>query len=63
MNNQYCKVGAVKALNKDEYSITTLEYLYQNFIEKASNIQYANTKLGDFFESKALKLEKLLNEF
>jgi hypothetical protein len=63
MNNQHCKVGAVKALNKEEYSITALEFLYQNFIEKANNIQYANTKLGDFFESKAQKLEKLLNEF
>jgi len=60
MENQYCRVGSVKPMNNEEQSIALLEYLYQNFIEKSSNIQYANTKLGDFFESKALKFEKLL---
>ncbi|WP_047416019.1 hypothetical protein [Cellulophaga sp. Hel_I_12] len=62
MEKQYCKVGTVKALNTEEQSIAFLEYLYQNFIDKASNIKYANTQLGDFFESKAKKLEKLLKE-
>tara|TARA_R110000868_G_scaffold14075_4_gene65727 strand:+ start:5914 stop:6105 length:192 start_codon:yes stop_codon:yes gene_type:complete len=62
MENQYCKVGAVKPLNNEEQSVLLLEYLYQNFIDKSSNIQYANTKLGEFFESKAQKFEKLLKE-
>lgn len=62
MENQYCKVGAVKPLNNEEQSIALLEYLYQNFIDKAGNIKYANTKLGEFFESKAQKIDKLLKE-
>ena len=57
MENQYCKVGAVKPLNNEEQSVLLLEYLYQNFIDKSSNIQYANTKLGEFFESKENYLE------
>tara|TARA_R110002051_G_scaffold68689_2_gene123852 strand:- start:2907 stop:3098 length:192 start_codon:yes stop_codon:yes gene_type:complete len=60
MENQYCKVGSVKSVNNEEHSVVLMEYLYQNFIEKSSNIQYANTKLGEFFESKAQKFEKLL---
>jgi hypothetical protein len=62
MEKQYCKVGEVKPLNKEAQSVVLLEYLYQNFMEKASNIQYANTKLGEFFESKAKKIQKLLKK-
>jgi hypothetical protein len=62
MENQYCKVGEVKPLNNEAQSVVLLEYLYQNFMEKASNIQYANTKLGEFFESKAKKIQKLLKK-
>ncbi len=62
MEKQYCKVGEVKPLNNEEQSVVLLEYLYQNFMDKASNIQYANTKLAEFFESKAQKIQKLLKE-
>ena len=62
MQNQYCKVGSVKPMTNEEQSVALLEYLYQNFVDKANNIKYANTRLGEFFESKAQKIEKLLNE-
>jgi hypothetical protein len=62
MKNQYCKVGSIKQMNSEEQSIALIEYLYQNSTEKSSNLEYANTKLGDFFKSKAQKFEKLLNE-
>lgn len=62
MENQYCKVGAVKTLNNEEQSIALLEYLYQDFIKKSSHTKYANTKLGAFFESKAQKIDKLLKD-
>lgn len=62
MENQYCRVGTVKPLNNEEQSIALLEYLYQNFIDKAGNIEHANTKLGEFFASKAQKIDKLLKE-
>ena len=63
MENQYCKVGTVKPMNNEEQSVALLEYLYENFVKKAKSIKYANTRLGEFFESKAQKIEKLLNEF
>ena len=43
-------------------AITLLEYQYQSFMEKASNIKYRNTNLGEFFEQKAQKIEKMLEE-
>ncbi len=62
MENQYCKVGSVKPMNNEEQSIAIIEYLYQSFTDKSRNLEYANTKLGEFFKSKAQKFEKLLNE-
>ena len=60
MKNQYCKVGASKALTNEASSIIVIEDLYQNFIQKSSDTQYVNTKRGEFFLSKALKFEKML---
>lgn len=63
MKNQYCKVGASKNLKNETQSLLLLENLHQNFIDKSSDMEYANTKLGEFFEFKAQKFEKQLNEF
>lgn len=60
MEKQYCKVGSVTAIAPDADTISMLEYQYQNFLEKASNMQYANTQLSEFFEGKAKKIQKLL---
>jgi methyl coenzyme M reductase subunit C-like uncharacterized protein (methanogenesis marker protein 7) len=62
MEKQYCKVGTVTPIAAKADAITMLEYQYQNFANKASNIQYSNTKLGDFFELKARKIKKALAE-
>ncbi|MBU2996904.1 hypothetical protein KO500_10680 [Cellulophaga baltica] len=62
MKNQYCKVGAVQPINSEAQSIKRIENLLQNFTNKSSNLKYANTKLGEFFQSKAEKFEKLLND-
>ncbi|MFT5737424.1 MAG: hypothetical protein ACI9SG_001773 [Maribacter sp.] len=62
MEKQYCKVGTVTTIAAKADAITMLEYQYQNFVDKASNIQYSNTKLGDFFELKARKIKKALAE-
>jgi len=43
-------------------AISLLEYQYQCFKEKASNIKYSDTKLGEFFEQKAKKIQKILDE-
>lgn len=60
MENQYCKVGAITPLPSGANAIALLEYQYQCFVDKAANLQYSNTKLGEFFEQKAIKVKKLL---
>ena len=62
MEKQYCKVGSVTPMTSGSQAIALLEYQYQCFMEKASNIEYNNTKLGDFFEQKAKKVQKMLEE-
>jgi methyl coenzyme M reductase subunit C-like uncharacterized protein (methanogenesis marker protein 7) len=62
MEKQYCRVGTVTPIAARADAITMLEYQYQNFMDKASNIQYSNTKLGEFFELKAQKIKKALAE-
>jgi hypothetical protein len=59
MEKQYCKVGSVKPIAAHADIITILEYQYQNFLDKASNMQ-SNSRLGEFFEQKAKKIQKIL---
>ena len=58
MEKQYCKVGAVTPMSNGRQAIHLLEYQYQNFMEKASNINDA--KLVEYFETKAQKIKKVL---
>ncbi len=58
MKNQYCKVGATTPIADGRHAIHLLEYQYQNFMEKASQINDA--KLVEFFELKAQKIKKIL---
>jgi len=60
MEKQYCKVGTVTPITSGSQTISVLEYQYQVFIEKASNIKYQNTKLAEFFEKKAQKIKRIL---
>lgn len=60
MENQYCKVGTVTPMTSGQQAIAMLEYQYQNFLDKASNIEYTGTKLGEFFEQKAIKIKTML---
>jgi hypothetical protein len=60
MENQYCKVGTVTPMTSGQQAIALLEYQYQNFLDKASNIEYTGTKLGEFFEQKANKIKTML---
>ncbi|WP_281542650.1 hypothetical protein [Maribacter aestuarii] len=60
MENQYCRVGTVTPIAANADAITLLEYQYQNFLDKATNMQYSDTHLGEFFEQKAQKLKRLL---
>ncbi|PIB32648.1 hypothetical protein [Maribacter sp. 4G9] len=60
MEKQYCKVGTVTPIAAKADVITLLEYQYQNFVDKASQMRYSNTKLTEFFEQKAQKIQKSL---
>jgi len=62
MENQYCKVGTITPISNEHAAITLLEYRYQYFMEKAADIRYANTRLGEFFENKAKQFKKILEE-
>jgi hypothetical protein len=62
MEKQYCRVGSVTPMSTGRQAITLLEEQYQSFMEKASNIKYRNTNLGEFFEQKAQKIQKMLEE-
>lgn len=57
MNKQYCRVGAATSMTEERETIVLLEYQYQNFMAKASQ---ADNQLAEFFESKALKIKKIL---
>jgi hypothetical protein len=58
MEKQYCKVGSITPIAATADPATLLEYQYQLFLEKAS--QMKNTQLGDFFETKAQRIKKAL---
>ncbi|MGB7393718.1 MAG: hypothetical protein WA913_04935 [Pricia sp.] len=60
MEKQYCKVGSVTPLTANRNVISLLEYQYQNFLDKASNMEYTDAKLVEFFESKAKKIQRML---
>ena len=60
MDNQNCRVGSVTPLTAKNNIITILEYQYQNFMEKASNLEYTDAKLVEFFEQKAQKIQRTL---
>ena len=62
MEKQYCRVGSVTPMSTGRQAITLMEYQYQSFMEKASNIKYRNTNLGEYFEQKAQKIQKMLEE-
>lgn len=40
--------------------ITLLEYQYENFLDKAKSMEYTDAKLVEFFEQKAQKIQKIL---
>lgn len=58
MENQYCKVGTITPIAANRNMIHLLEYQYQNFLDKASNMNDA--KLVAFFELKASKIKRVL---
>ena len=62
MENQYCKVGTVTPISAANDVATLLEYQYQNFLKKATSKE-SNTRLLEFFDSKAQKIKRALESW
>ena len=60
MENQYCRVGSVKPITSGNHAAAILEHRYQEFLEKASSIAQMDSRLAEFFESKAQKIKNTL---
>ncbi|UOY05527.1 hypothetical protein L0P88_16420 [Muricauda sp. SCSIO 64092] len=60
MNNQYCRIGAVKPITSGNSAIAILEHRYHRFLEKATNPSGIDARLGDFFDAKVKSLKKAL---
>ncbi len=60
MNNQYCKIGAVKPITSGNSALAVLEHRYNRFLMKASNSTGIDARLNDFFEAKTKSLKKAL---
>ena len=63
MDNQYCKVGAITPITSGQKALALIEFQYHNFLSKASDFKTTDDKLAAFFELKARKLKKLLENF
>jgi len=60
MKNQNCRVGSINSIPYGTNAISALEFQYQRFMEKASNMKHTNSDLANFFELKATKIRKIL---
>jgi len=60
MKSQYCKVGTVTPITSGNGAVAVLEYRYQNFMDMATNAAQMDANLAEFFESKALKIKRIL---
>tara|TARA_R110000868_G_scaffold2277_5_gene17009 strand:- start:7603 stop:7797 length:195 start_codon:yes stop_codon:yes gene_type:complete len=60
MENQYCKVGSTTLIGSRSDELNLLQHQYQNFMDMASSKKYSDTKLAEFFELKAMKIQKII---
>lgn len=61
MEKQYCKVGTSTPFANNADVISILEHQYNHFMNKASEMD-SNRQLVEFFERKAQKIQKTLEE-
>ena len=60
MENQYCRVGTVTSITSGHHAVAVLEYRYNSFLQKASELKGSDTRLLEFFENKARNIKKVL---
>lgn len=62
MEKQHCKVGAIHRLDTDTQGPHILEHLLLNFQRKAMEANQNGSRLQEFFEQKARKIQQLLQQ-
>ncbi len=63
MEKQYCKVGAIHSLDTGSHGLHLLENLKSHFTRKAAEATQSGSGLQEFFERKAQKFQKSLQQF
>lgn len=58
MTQQFCKVGRMRPLSKNEQNLRNLTQRYQSFTQRAA--QNLDTSLADFLEGKIKTFKKLI---
>ncbi|MEJ2162565.1 MAG: hypothetical protein P8X60_04395 [Robiginitalea sp.] len=62
MEKQHCKIGTTHTLDKGEQGLNLLERQLHHFNNKAAEAAQTGSALKEFFEHKARKIQKLLQE-
>ncbi len=62
MENQHCKVGATHALDTGVNGLDLLQNQLRHFNQKAAEASRTGSAMKEFFEQKARKIQKLLQD-
>ena len=60
MEKQYCKVGSINPIGSGSQELQILRNQLQHFNQKALEAAQKDSRLKDFFEKKAQKIQKIL---
>jgi hypothetical protein len=62
MERQYCKVGSINPIGSGSQELTLLKNQLQHFNQKAMEAAQKDSRLKEFFEKKAQKIQKILQQ-
>jgi len=62
MEKQHCKVGSINPIGSGSQELQLLRHQLQHFNQKAVEAAQKNSSLKDFFERKAQKIQKMLQQ-
>jgi hypothetical protein len=62
MEKQYCRVGSSTPMAQLNQPSHFLESLYNDFKDRAMSPNQGTTNLGSFFEQKAERIQKMIQE-
>jgi hypothetical protein len=62
MERQYCKVGSINPIGSGSQELNLLKNQLQHFNQKAMEAAQKDSRLKEFFEKKAQKIQKILQQ-